>query len=131
MFYCCLTIGQCPETPEITSVTDDVCRVLRGSLSYLCRDNGGGAVVWTSSVLTGGITVSGGVPLGSIPTLTVSGVTLSESSTLDVACINSTLTFNGDLTALTALNGATLTCDTAVDPEDTVNITVNVPGNSF
>ena len=86
--------------------------------------------MWTSSVWTGGIAVSGGVPVGSLPTPTVSGVTLSESNTLDVACVNSTLTFNGDLTALTALNGATLTCDNPVDPEDTVNIIVNVPGEN-
>ena len=74
----------------------------------------------------GGVSVTGGVPVGSFPTLTVSGVTLSESNTLDGLCINSTLIFNGDLTALAALNGATLTCDTVVDPEDTV--TIVVPG---
>ena len=104
-----------------------MCQVVsQGSLSYLCRDNGGGSVAWSSSVWSGSVGVTGGTPTAGFPPLTVSGVTVSENSTLDVACINSTVTFNGYLTALTALNGATLTCNTAVDPEDTV--TIVVPG---
>ena len=97
----------------------------QGSLSYLCRDDGS-SVVWTSSVWTGSIPVVGGFPVTTFPEVTVSGVTLSESNSLDVGCINSTLSFNGDLAALALLNGATLTCDTQMEPADTV--TIVVPG---
>ena len=107
-----------------------MCQVVsQGSLIYLCHDNGGGSVAWTSSVWNGTIVVIGGSPVAAFPPLSVSGVTLSESSSLDVACINSTLSFNGDLTALSLLNGATLTCDTPVDPED--NVTIVVPGTEI
>ena len=69
-----------------------------------------------------------GTRTGLFPPVPVSGVTLSESNSFDNPCMNSTLSFNGDLTALTLLNGATLTCHAPVDPsEDTV--TLVVPGN--
>ena len=120
-----ITLGQCPSTPSITSF--DVCQVVsQGSLSYLCRDDGGGTVVWTSSVWSGTLSVSGGFPVSAFPQVTVSGVTLSESNSIDMLCVNSTLSFNGDLTALSLLNGATLTCDAPGNPDDTV--TIVVPG---
>ena len=68
-----------------------------------------------------------GTRTGIFPPLPVSGVTLSESNSFDNPCINTTLSFNGDLTALSLLNGATLTCHAPADPDDTV--TLVVPGN--
>ena len=43
---------------------------------------------------------------------TVSGVhvTFTESNNNDNSCLNSTLTFSGDLKSLTALNGIILNC---------------------
>ena len=73
--------------------------------------------------------MAGGSRVGVFPPVSVSGVTLSESNSFDNPCLNTTLSFNGDLTALSLLNGATLTCDTPVDPEDTV--TIVVPGNAL
>ena len=101
--------------------------VTQETLSYTCvNDNGGGSIVWTSSVWTGGISVvAGGVPVGQFPlTLTVSGVTSNSemTMTLDVACINSTLTFNGTVSDLEQLNGVVLTCDDGAGLTDNVTI---------
>ena len=49
-----------------------------------------------------------------------------ENDNNNASCLISTLTFNGSLSALTALNGATLSCDSLVESTDT--ITVIVPG---
>ena len=58
-----------------------------------------------------------------IPPLTVSGVTLMENNNGDSSCLVSDLTFSGTLSALEALNGATLSCDA----KQVDNITIVIP----
>ena len=60
----------------------------------------------------------------SIPLLTVSGVTIMESNNNNAVCLNSTLTFNGALTSLTALNEVTLSCTSSVETPSSVTIVI-------
>ena len=107
--YC---TGQCPVTnPSIRS--DVLCEATpppsstnEFGLRYTCNDDGP-VITWSSSIISGSVNVAAAADPPTI-TLTVSGVSASESHTNDTACINSTLTFTGD--NLPALNGATLTC---------------------
>ena len=117
--------GQCAVPTIVSSSSDDLCQVIsQGSLSYTCRDLN--AVIWTSSVWTNAITIIAGVP-PAIPQLNVAGVSLMENHYINGSSIHSTLTFNGSLTSLAALNGAMLTC--GVSPDDPVTIPIVVPGN--
>ena len=74
--------------------------------------------MWTGQIIAS----AGSTP--SIPPLTVSGVTLMESDNGDSSCLVSNLTFNGTLSALEALNGATLSCDAHEKPPDSITIVI-------
>ena len=66
---------------------------------------------WTSSLFNGSITgFAGSMPF--IHSLTVSGVGIMINTTGNSTCVRSVLSFNGNLMSLTALNGATLSCNT-------------------
>ena len=110
LIYC--SAGQCPvSVPTIvsSSSSDDICRVLsQETLTYTCN-NDGSTIAWSSSVFDSSYAVVVGVMV-SIPSSTVSGVTFTENSNNDATCLKSTLTFSGNLTSLSALNGVTLSC---------------------
>ena len=122
----CCSAGQCPvSVPTIvsSSSSDDICQVVsKETLTYTCN-NDGASIVWTSSVFDGNYAVVVGVPV-SIPSSTVSGVTFTENNNNDATCLNSTLTFSGNLTLLTALNGITLSCTTSGQTPSSVTIMI-------
>ena len=62
----------------------------------------------------------------STPTLFVDGVTLTKSDDNSNTCLKSTLTFNGTLAALTALNGVVLNC--AAQQSPAAHATITIPG---
>ena len=101
--------GQCSVSGPTISGPDNVCQVVSlGSINYTCNTNGG-SVKWTSSIWTDGLMASA----GSTPTtqpLYLNGVTLTKNDDKSSTCLKSTLTFTGNLTALTALNGVVLNC---------------------
>ena len=120
--------GQCPvSVPTIvsSSSSDDICRVVsQETLTYTCN-NDDNVLTWSSSVFDGGtFAVVAAVPVPA-PSSTVSGVTFNESNNNDGSCLNSTLTFNGTLTSLTALNGVTLICTST--GENPSSITIMIP----
>ena len=94
-------------------------------LSYTCT-NDRDALVWSSDLFSGNISVQAGTAV-TIPSVTVSGVTLMVTDNNSTACLNSTLTFTGNLSSLTALDGTTLNCSFPGDPTDTITIIVLVP----
>ena len=119
--------GQCPvSVPTIvsSSSSDDICRVVsQESLTFTCV-NDGGALFWRSSVFNADFTVVVGASVPA-PSSTVSGVAFTESNNNDATCLNSTMTFSGNLASLTALNGVTLNCSS---PEETPSfVTIMIP----
>ena len=111
-------------TPTIVaSSNSDVCRVVsQRSLSYTCTNNGL-ALTWTSSVWSGSFSVFV-LDKESVPVLNVTGVTLMENTNNNIilTCLSSTLTFTGNLSALTQLNGAMLNCREKADQDSIVII---------
>ena len=126
--YC--SAGQCPvSAPTIvsSSSSDDICRVVsQETLTYTCN-NDDNDLTWTSSVFDSDYVViitPFSLP-ASIPSSTVSGVNFTENNNNDGSCLNSTLTFSGNLTSLTALNGVALNCtDHGVTPS---SVTFMIP----
>ena len=59
-----------------------------------------------------------------LPSVTVNGVTLMVTENNNTTCFNSTLTFTGNLSSLTALDDRTLSCFFSGDPTDTITISV-------
>ena len=122
--YC--STGQCPvSVPTIvsSSSSDDICRVVsQETLTYTCN-NGDNDLTWRSSVFANDFVVVAGSSIPA-PSLTVSGVTITENNNGDGNCLNSTLTFNGNRTSLTALNGATLGCTSTGQTPSSVTIMV-------
>ena len=106
-----------------SSSSNDICRVVsQETLTYICiNDNNN--LVWVSSVFDANYAVVVGVTV-SIPSSTVSGVTFTEINNNDATCVNSTMTFSGNLTSLTALNGVTLRCTTAGQIPSSVTIVI-------
>ena len=95
-----------------SSSSNDVCRVAHGlgSLSYTCTDKGILQVLtWSSSLWSGSFGVNALRP-PALPTLNVAGVTLKQNDNSNLYCLSSTLTFTGNLSALTQLNGTTIHC---------------------
>ena len=91
-----------------------------GSLSYTCTNNNS-LLKWSSSVLTSDFEVVVEEP-SYIPTLTVSGVTLTENASGISTCLSSTLTFTGTSSNLTQLNGVVLNCSGPLAPTGTITI---------
>ena len=123
LMYC--SAGQCPvSVPTIvsSSSSDDICRVVsQETLTYTCNHDNI-ALTWRSSVFDDFNVVVGASPPA--PSSTVSGVTITENNNNDAACLNSTLTFSGNLTSLTALNGVTLNCTSGGQTPSSVTIMV-------
>lgn len=124
--------GQCTVSePTITgSNFDDVCLIAsQGSVSYTCT-HAGEALFWTttSSVFSGPINIRAGVSTSnSLPPSEANGVILSGSNNDDPNCVNSTLTFTGDVISLrSALNGFTLTCNAPLF--NSTSVTLVIPG---
>ena len=59
-----------------------------------------------------------------IPALNVGGVTLKENNNRNLYCLSSTLTFTGNLSALTQLNGGTISCRDKATNQDSISIDV-------
>ena len=75
-------------------------------VSYTCSDPGG-VVIWSGAVIVGDYVVAHSSGNTS-PSLTISGVDVTENHSSDPTFINSTLTFTGF--NLYAINGLTLSC---------------------
>ena len=115
---------QCPvSVPTISTSNDDLCQVVfQGLLSYTCT-NDIGALAWSSDLFSSSINVQAGSPVN-LPSVTVNGVTLMVTENNNTTCFNSTLTFTGNLSSLTALDDRTLSCFFSGDPTDTITISV-------
>ena len=118
--------GQCPvSVPTIvsSSSSDDICRVVsQETLTYTCN-NDDNDLTWRSSVFDSDFNVIAG-SMGSLPSSTVSGVTIAENNNGDGSCLNSTLTFSGNLTSLIALNGVPLRCTATGQTSSSVTIMI-------
>ena len=118
--------GQCPvSVPTIvsSSSSDDICRVVsQETLTYTCN-NDNVALTWRSSVFDSDVNVIAG-SMVSLPSSTISGVTFTENNNNNVSCLNSTMTFSGNLTSLTALNGVTLSCTAGGETPSSVTIMI-------
>ena len=88
-------------------------------VSYTCNDPQS-IVHWSGPAIVGDFTVSRWSG-SATPTLTVSGVSVSETHTSDATCINSTLTFSGQ--NLNVLDGLALSCRFY----STATITIMIP----
>ena len=104
----------------------DVCEVVSThSLRYTCIERGG-ALVWSGSLIGG----AGNIPVvlgfaGSIPASTFDGVDIVENNiAINTTCISSSLTLNGSLLSLTAMNGTILNCGASGDPTDFVSVVI-------
>ena len=78
------------------------------TLRYTCN-NDNVALIWSSSVFSGTISVVATGTTGTLP-MPATGVTLTENDNNNTTCLNSTLTFTGTVADLEQLNGAVLTC---------------------
>ena len=86
--------------------------VSQETLTYTCI-NDDDDLTWSSSVFHNNyalIVSPFSIPPSMQSSTDVSGVTFTESNNNDNSCLNSTLTFSGDLKSLTALNGIILNC---------------------
>ena len=88
-------------------------------LSYTCT-NDLAALSWSSDLFNADINIQAGSPV-TLPSVTVSGVTLMVTDNNSTSCLSSTLTLTGNLPAL---HGRTLSCSFPGDPTDTVTIAV-------
>ena len=122
----CCSAGQCPvSVPTIvsSSSSDDICLVVsQETLNYICISDDN-ALVWRSSVFSNDFIVVVGVSVIT-PSSTVSGVTFTQNNNNDATCLNSTLTFSGNLTSLTTLNGVTLNCTSTGETPSSVTIMI-------
>ena len=126
---CCSSIikhfvGQCPELKPVINSSVDGCQVLlQDSLSYTCSFDGD-SIQWFSSIWLDSIFVNIGAT-GPLPPLLVTGITMSASTFNVAGCLNSTLTFTGNLAAL---NGTQLFCRFG---ELFDNYTIVIPGKNY
>ena len=126
MYMISCSAGQCPvSVPTIvsSSSSDDICQVVsQETLTYTCI-NDDNVLIWRSSVFANNIIVAAEAMV-TLPSSTISGVTFTENNNNNVSCLNSTMTFSGNLTSLTALNGVTLSCTAGGETPSSVTIMI-------